>query len=202
METTDQFLRVSPQNCALLLIDYQGAMYNTIESGNRTEIHNGVIALAKAAKILNIPTILTSIWEEGNGPFTKEVTDLFSSYDVIERDEASFDALENTKVLSELNKANCENLVIAGLWTSICMGFSALHALNEGFNVYGVFDAAGDVSVDAHYYGAQRMMQAGVVPVTWMAMVSEWMHDWGNPKARELKREVYARFDPLLGMSA
>jgi hypothetical protein len=72
--------------------------------------------------------------------------------------------------------------------------------LREGFDVYGLIDAAGDDSSDAHKYGVQRMLQVGVVPITVVALVSEWMHDWANPKAGELKKEVYSKYDAMLGM--
>ena len=74
-------------------------------------------------------------------------------------------------------------MVISGLWTSMCFAYTALHAIREGYEVYGLMDAAGDSTPDAHRYGIERMLQAGVIPITTEALVSEWMHDWGNPKS-------------------
>jgi nicotinamidase-related amidase len=82
----------------------------------------------------------------------------------------------------------------------MCFAFTALHGLREGMDVYGLIDAAGDATQDAHKYGIERMLQAGVVPTTWETTTSEWMHDWGNPKVPELKKEVYGKYDAMLGM--
>jgi len=82
----------------------------------------------------------------------------------------------------------------------MCFAYTALHAIREGFDVYGLMDAGGDASVDAHKFGVKRMIQAGVIPITWMPLTSEWMHDWLNPKAGELSKEVYGKYDAMLGM--
>ena len=78
--------------------------------------------------------------------------------------------------------------------------YTALHGLREGFQVYGLIDAAGDATLDAHTYGVQRILQAGVVPTTWMPLVSEWMHDWPNPKGDELRKEVYRTCGAVFSM--
>ena len=92
-----------------------------------------------------------------------------------------------------------KKMVISGLWTSMCFAYTALHALKEGYEVYGLMDAAGDSTHDAHTYGVKRMLQAGVIPITVESLVSEWMHDWGNPKTGELVKEVYSRYGYMLG---
>ncbi len=90
-------------------------------------------------------------------------------------------------------------MVISGLWTSMCFTYTALHAVKEGCEVYGLMDAAGDSTHDAHMCGVKRMLQAGVIPITLGSIVSEWMHDWGNPKTGELVKEVYSRHGYMLG---
>ena len=90
-------------------------------------------------------------------------------------------------------------MVISGLWTSMCFTYTALHAVKEGYEAYGLMDAAGDSTRDAHLYGVKRMLQAGVIPITVESLVSEWMHDWGNPKTGELVKEVYSRYGYMLG---
>ena len=82
----------------------------------------------------------------------------------------------------------------------MCFAYSALHALKGGFEVYGLIDAAGDSTPDAHKYGVERMLQAGVVPITLESLVSEWMHDWSNPKAGELVKEVYSKYGYMIGL--
>jgi nicotinamidase-related amidase len=111
-----------------------------------------------------------------------------------------FDALEDEKVAAALKKTGRKKVVLSGLWTSMCFAFTAIHAVREGFDVYGLIDASGDASDDAHEYGVERMLQVGVVPVTLLQVVSEWMHDWTNPKADALVKEVYSKYDGMMGM--
>lgn len=191
---------LTPANSVLLLVDYQSAMFNGVGSGNRTLIKNCAVAVAKAASILGVPTVLTSIFPEGNGEFIKEITDLFPKLKVHARKMPSFDALEDGAVSAAVKATGHKKLVVSGLWTSMCFAFTALHGLREGMDVYGLMDAAGDATKDAHKYGIKRMLQAGVVPITWETITSEWMHDWGNPKVPELKKEVYGKYDVMLGM--
>jgi len=191
---------LTPENSVLLLIDYQKAMFNGVESGNRTAIKNCAVAAAKAAKILNIPVVYTSIYEAGNGPFIKELTDLFPNQEVIQRNlMPAFDAFQDAQVVEAVQKTGRKKLVISGLWTSMCLAFSALHALKSGYEVYVLIDAAGDASHDAHHYSIKRMLQAGAVPTTWMPLGAEWMNDWKNPHARELTKEVFSVYDIMQG---
>jgi nicotinamidase-related amidase len=191
---------ISADNSALLLVDYQPAMFRGVGSGDRTAIMNAAVAAAKAASILSVPTVLTAIGPARNGEFVGAITSLFPKQKALAREVPGFDALEDEAVLAAVKASKRNKLVVSGLWTSMCFSYTALHALSEGFEVYGLIDAGGDASLDAHTYGVQRMIQAGVAPITWMALVSEWMHDWGNPKAGELTKEVYAKFDPMVGM--
>jgi nicotinamidase-related amidase len=191
---------LTPNNSVLLLVDYQSAMFKGVGSGDRTTIKNCAVATAKAASILKVPTILTSIYPEGNGEFIKEITDLFPKLKVIARKMPSFDALEEKAVLEAVKATGHKKLVVSGLWTSMCFAFTSLHGLREGMDVYGLMDAAGDATHDAHKFGIKRMLQAGVIPITWETITSEWMHDWGNPNVPELKKEVYDKYDVMLGI--
>ena len=191
---------LTPKNSVLLLVDYQPAMFNGVGSSDRTIIKNNAVAVAKAANILNVPIVLTSIYPEGNGKFIKEITDIFPKLKVIARKLPSFDALEEEAVLTAVKATGHNKLVLSGLWTSLCFAFTALHALREGMDVYGLMDAAGDATKDAHKYGIKRMLQAGVIPITWETITSEWMHDWNNPKVAKLKKEVYGKYDVMLGI--
>jgi len=191
---------LTAHNSVLLLVDYQPTMFKGVGSGDRDAISNSAVATAKAAKILGVPTVLTSIWPEGNGEFIKEIMDLFPGQKVIARKMPGFDAFEDEDVLRAVKKTARKKLVVSGLWTSMCFAYTAIHGLREGFDVYGLMDAGGDASPEAHTYAIQRMIQVGIVPITWMPLVSEWMHDWANPKAEELRKEVYGRYDVILSM--
>ena len=87
-------------------------------------------------------------------------------------------------------------IVISGLWSSMCFTYTALHGLREGYEVYGLIDAAGDSTVDAHKYGVERMLQAGVIPITVESLVSEWMHDWNNPNWMNLSMKFIQSMVP------
>lgn len=190
---------LTPSNSVLLLVDYQPAMFKGVGSGDRTVIKNSAVAAAKAASILSVPVVLTSINPSGNGEFIEKIAGMILKQKAIARKIPSFDALEDEKVLAAVKESGHKKLVLAGLWTSMCFAFTALHALREGMDVYGLMDAAGDSTKAAHKYGIKRMLGAGVIPTTWETLVSEWMHDWGNPKVKDLM-EIYTKYDAMMGM--
>lgn len=191
---------LSAKNSALVLVDYQPAMFKGVGSGSRTDMANSAIAAARAAKILDVPVVLTSIYPPGNGEFIKDITDLFPKQEVIARKVPGFDAFDDEKVWEAVVKTGRKKIVVGGLWTSMCFAYTAIHGVREGLDVYGLMDAGGDASPDAHKYGVKRMLQADVVPITCLSLISEWMHDWGNPKAGELKQKAYGKFDATLRM--
>jgi nicotinamidase-related amidase len=191
---------LTDKNSLLLLVDYQPAMFRGVGSGDRTIIKNVAVYATKTASILNIPVVLSSINPKVNGEVIPEIKNIFSKQEIFARKMPSFDAFEDANVFNAVKKTKRKKIVISGLWTSMCFAFTALHALKEGYDVYGLMDAAGDSVPEAHSYGIKRMIQAGVIPVTLVQLVSEWMHDWANPKAGELVKEVYSKYDAMLGM--
>lgn len=190
---------LTDRNSALVLVDYQPAMFTGVASGDKTIIRNAAFCAAKAASILAVPVVLSAINPQINGAFIGEISRLFPSQEVFARAVPSFDAFEDGKTWNAFKKTGRKKMVIAGLWTSMCFCYTALHAIREGYEVYGLMDAAGDSTRDAHKYGIKRMLQAGVVPITVESLVSEWMHDWGNPKSMDLVKEVYSRYGAMLG---
>ena len=191
---------LTDKNSVLALVDYQPSMFKGVASGDKTIIRNAAYCAAKAASILGIPIVLSTINPKSNGDFISEITALFPGQEVFARKVPSFDAFEDERNWNAVKTTGRKKLVISGLWTSMCFAYSALHALKGGLEVYGLIDAAGDSTPDAHKYGVERMLQAGVVPITLESLVSEWMHDWGNPKAGELVREVYSRYGYMIGL--
>lgn len=191
---------LTPNNSFLLLVDHQPAMFKGIGSGDRTNIKNAAVAVAKTAQLLGIPVVLSSITPASNGPVLSEITELFPNQEVLSRAVPSFNALEDGLTYEAMRQTGRRKLVLAGLWTSMCMCFTAISAVRAGYEVYGIMDATGDATEANYHYGVKRMLQVGVIPVTWMSVISEWMHDWNNPKAPELMREVYAKYDAVLGM--
>ena len=191
---------LSAENSVLLLVDFQPAMFRGVGSGNRTTIRNAAVGAVKAAKILDVPVVLSVISPKYNGDVIKEISEILPGQKVFDRKMPSFDALEDEAILAELKKIGKKKIVISGLWTSMCFCYTAIHAIKAGYEVYGLMDAAGDASKCAHKNGMKRMLQVGVVPTTLLSVVSEWMHDWNNPKSGELVKEVYSKFEAMLGM--
>lgn len=191
---------LSAKNSVLVLVDYQPSMFKSVSSGDKTIIKNAAVCAAKAASILGVPVVLSSINPKYNGDFIPEIAELFPKQEVFARKIPSFDAFEDERTWSAVKKTGRKKLIISGLWTSMCFAYTALHALKEGYEVYGLMDAAGDSTSHAHKYGIKRMLQAGVIPITVESLVSEWMHDWNNPKAGELVKEVYSKYGAMIGM--
>lgn len=191
---------LTDRNSALVLVDYQPTMFAGVASGDKTIIRNAAYCAAKAASILNVPVVLSTINPQHNGSFLADVTKLFPDKEVFARAVPSFDAFEDEKTYTAFKKTGRKKMVIGGLWTSMCFAYTALHGIRDGYEVYGLMDAAGDSTPDAHRFGIKRMLQAGVIPITVESLVSEWMHDWGNPKAGELVKEVYSRYGYMIGL--
>lgn len=187
------------ENSTLVLIDYQRTMFKSVASGDKTRIKAAAIGAAKAAKILGVPVVLSEINPKSNGDFIPEITGLFPEVEVHARKVPGFDAFEDEATWSAVKATGRRKIVVSGLWTSMCFAYSALHAIKEGLESYGLMDAAGDSTPEAHQFAIERMLQAGVVPITLESLVSEWMHDWGNPKAGELVAEVYSKYGAMIG---
>lgn len=188
------------KNSILVLVDYQPSMFKSISSGDKTKIKIAAIGAAKAASILEVPVVLSSINPKAVGDFIPEITNLFPNNKIFARSIPSFDAFEDERVWNAVKILGRKKVVVSGLWTSMCFAYTALHALREDLEVYGLMDAAGDSTTEAHKYGVKRMLQAGVIPITLESLVSEWMHDWNNPKAEELIKEVYSKYGAMIGL--
>jgi nicotinamidase-related amidase len=191
---------LTSKNSVLVLVDYQPSMFKSISSGDKTKIKSAAICAAKAAHILGVPVVLSAINPKAMGEFIPEIATLFPNQQVFARKIPSFDAFEDEETWNAFKKTERKKLVISGLWTSMCFAYTSLHALKERYEVYGLIDAAGDSTSDAHKYGVERMLQAGVIPITLEALVSEWMHDWNNSKAGELIKEVYSKYGAMVGL--
>ncbi len=190
---------LTPKNSMLLLVDFQPSMFRGVGSNDKALIKAAAIDIARAAKILDIPVVLSSIHPDLNGVFIKEVTDLFPNVEVHARKMPSFDALEDQATLKAIQQTGRRKIVMAGLWTSMCFAFTSIHAVKDEYEVYGLMDAAGDSTPEAHKFGIKRMLQIGIVPVTTEAVVSEWMHDWDNPKSRDLVEDVFVNYGAMIG---
>src|ERR1700676_2907290 len=170
-----------PEDSILVLIDHQPYQFTNLNSHEPTMIVNNVIALAKTAKVFNVPTILSTVLEERGGYLIKGLQDLFPDQKPINR--TSINAWEDPKVADAVKKSGRKQLVLAALYTEICLAMPAIQALAEGYDVFIVTDASGGVSVEAHDMAVRRMVQAGAVPITWLAVLGEWQRDWARETA-------------------
>jgi nicotinamidase-related amidase len=169
---------LTPQNSVLLLIDHQPFQFANLHSHEPTLIVNNVAGLAKTAKGFQVPTILTTVVEERGGLLIKDVQDVFPDQKPINR--TFINAWEDKRVVEAVKKTGRKKLVIASLWTEMCLAMPAIQAQGEGYDVYAVTDASGGVSVEAHDMAIRRMVQAGITPVTWLAVFGEWQRDWAR----------------------
>ena len=171
---------LTPQTSALLLIDHQPYQFANLHSHEPTMIVNNVLALAKMAKAFNVPTILTTVLEQRGGLVIKALQDVFPDQKPIDR--TFINAWEDGRVVDAVKKTGRKQLVIAALYTEICLAMPVIQALGEGYDVFAVTDASGGVTAEAHDMAVRRMVQAGAVPITWMAVSGEWQRDWAREK--------------------
>lgn len=189
---------ISVINSVLLIVDYQPKKFSGISSGSRTEIKNSVVSSAKAANVLNVPVILTSIDSKDDGDFITELIDIFPQNKVITRDPSCNNALSDKSVLEAIRRYGRDKLVIAGIYTSGNFAETAMGAVKEGYDVFGLIDGCGDVSADRQNYGVHLILKSGVTPITWMSLASEWMNGWVEPAEIELTDEFYGKYNAML----
>jgi nicotinamidase-related amidase len=170
-----------PEDSVLVLIDHQPYQFVNLHSHEPTMIVNNVIALAKTAKVFNVPTILTTVLEERGGYLIKGLQDVFPDQKPIDR--TFINTWEDKKVVDAVKATGRKQLVLAALYTEICLAMPALQALADGYDVFVVTDASGGVTAEAHDMAVRRMVAAGAVPMTWLAVLGEWQRDWAREKA-------------------
>ncbi len=169
---------ITPNDSVLLLIDHQPMQFANLHSHEPTMIQNNVIALAKTAKVFGVPTILTTVLEERGGLLIKGLQDIFPDQKPINR--TFINAWEDIRVVEAVKKTGRKKVIMAALWTEICLTMPAIQAMGEGYEVYVVSDASGGVSTEAHDMAVRRLVQAGAVPITWMAVSAELQRDWAR----------------------
>lgn len=170
---------LTPDNSVLLMIDYQPQMAFGVANVDRQTLKNNVVGLAKAAKLFKVPTILTSVETEGfSGYVFPELLDVFPSQNIIER--SSMNSWDSENVRNSIAETKRKKLLLAGLWTEVCINMPALCAMREDYEVYVVEDACGGTTEAAHRDAMDRMIQAGVVPTSWLQVMLEWQRDWAS----------------------
>ena len=180
---------LNPQNSAVIFIDHQPQMAFGVANIDRQQLKNNTVGLAKAAKIFNVPTIYTSVETESfSGYIWPELLAIHPESKPIER--TSMNSWDDPKFVEAVKATGRKKLVMAALWTEVCLNFPTLMAIEAGYEVYIVTDASGGTSVDAHERSIDRMVQAGAIPVTWQQVLLEYQRDWS-------RKETY---DAVMGL--
>ncbi len=171
---------LTPDNSQLILIDHQPQMAFGVQSIDRQILKSNTVALAKAARIFGIPTTITTVETESfSGHTYPELLEVFPEVPLLER--TSMNSWDDQKVRDALASHGRKKVLVSGLWTEVCNNMFAFSAMAEGgYEIYMVADASGGTTVEAHDYAMQRMVQAGVVPVTWQQVLLEWQRDWAR----------------------
>jgi nicotinamidase-related amidase len=191
---------LTPQNSQLIFIDQQPQMAFGVQSMDRQALKNNVVALAKAAKVFNIPTTITTVETDGfSGPTYPELLAVFPEHKLLER--SSMNSWDDQNVRDALAAAGRKKVVVSGNWTEVCNVTFALSAMLEGgYEIYMVADASGGTSVEAHKYAMDRMIQAGVVPITWQPVLLEWQRDWARKDTYDAVMNIVREHSGAYGM--
>ncbi|MBW4475064.1 MAG: isochorismatase family protein [Stenomitos rutilans HA7619-LM2] len=167
---------LTPENAAMLLIDHQAGLFLGVQSMNQQILKNNAIALAKTAKVFNLPTVLfTSSAKGPNGPTIPEIVELFPDHEI--HDRSPINLWNDPKCRAAVERTERKKLIMAAITTDVCLVFPALSALKAGYDVYAVIDASGTWSSAADFAAMLRLTQAGAIVTNWIAIAAELKHD-------------------------
>ncbi|MET0463370.1 MAG: hydrolase [Chitinophagaceae bacterium] len=190
---------LNPLNHALVLVDHQSQMGFATKNIEMEVLRNNAGILAGASKIFNIPTVVTTVAAKTfSGPVFPEITEFYAANLSIDR--TTMNCWEDLNAQKAIVAKNKKKLVFAGLWTSVCIVGPALSAKAEGFDVYVITDASGDVSREAHEMAVNRMIQAGVKPMTAMQYILELQRDWARSETYKGVTDLIKRFGGSYGV--
>jgi nicotinamidase-related amidase len=176
MANTDM---ITPEDTALVLIDFQPAMFQGVQSHDRLEVMQNVQILAKTAQLFGMPIVISTVAKDSfSGPFMPEVTDLFPNVEIVDR--TSINSWLDANFRAAVEATGRKKLVLAGLWTEACVMFPTLDLLRLGYQVYIPTDACGDISKEAHERAVQRLVQAGAIPMNSLQVTFELQQDWAR----------------------
>ena len=190
---------ISPTDHALIMIDFQSQMSFATKSIDAVLLRNNAALVAHAAAGFKVPAILTTVAEKSfSGPMFSEISDAFPGQAMLDR--TSMNTWEDAAVIDEVNRIGKRRVVICGLWTSVCIVGPALSALDQGFEVYVIADACGDVSDEAHDRAMDRMVQAGARPMTSLQYLLELQRDWARGETYDLTTGIARKFGGAYGL--
>src|SRR6202045_4563567 len=180
---------ITPQNAALLLIDYQPSQLAGVHSMDRDLLVKNAVSTVRTIKTFGVPVVHSTInVASGQGPTLPELAGLLTDDKPLDR--TTTNSWEDIEFVQAVHATGRRKLIICALWTEICMAFTALDALREGYEVYPVVDAIGGTSPEAHRAGLKRVTQAGAQPVSWVSLAGELLRDWARPEAAAIAEIV------------
>ncbi|AZZ37820.1 hydrolase [Bdellovibrio sp. qaytius] len=178
---------LTPENCLFAFIDYQPEQFRGVGSKSSSELLLNAITLGKIARAFDVPTVVTTVGVQMgvNQGTQKDLIDALPPQ--IEIDRTTLNSWEDENFLSAIVASGRKKIVMAGLWTEVCVAYPTLDAIKDGYEVYPVIDAIGGVTKDSHEAAVQRMIQAGAIPVTALAIACELQRDWARSQGHALR---------------
>lgn len=191
---------LTPKNAALVIIDFQPVQMNSIASMDRALLVDNIVRVAKTGRAYGLPIVLStvSVTTGVNKPLIPELRAALPGIEPLDR--TTVNAWEDAEFVRAVEATGRRKLIMAALWTEVCLAFPALDALRDGYAVYPVVDAVGGTSVEAHRAGLERIVQAGGNPVSWVQVICELQRDWARTQTVQPFTEVL--FGPRAAASA
>ncbi|TCD28682.1 hydrolase [Pedobacter psychrodurus] len=192
---------LNPTNHSLLLIDHEGQMAFATHSISTTELRNNVGLISGASKIFKIPTVVTTVAERSfSGPVFPEIQEFYPESTSGYVDRTTMNTWEDVNAHKAITSKGKKKIVMAGLWTSVCIVGPVLSAINEGYQVYVITDASGDVSKEAHDQAVTRMVQAGAKPITSLQYLLELQRDWARQETYKPVNDLVVKYGGAYGI--
>lgn len=190
---------VTPADHTLVMIDFQSQMAFATKSIDAITLRNNAALVASAAKGFHVSTVLTTVAEKSfSGPMFSEIRDVFPEKQLYDR--TSMNTWEDAATVAAISAMGKDRLVLCGLWTSVCIVGPSLSAIDQGFEVYVIADACGDVSTEAHDRAMDRMVQAGVSPMTSVQYMLELQRDWARTETYEMTTGIARKYAGSYGL--
>lgn len=190
---------LTPHDHTLILVDFQSQMAFATNSIDAVNLRNNAALVSNGAKGFGVSTILTTVAEKSfSGPMFEEITNAFPGQKLFDR--TSMNTWEDAAVIDEVNRIGKKRIVLAGLWTGVCIVGPALSAIDQGFEVFVIADACGDVSDEAHNRAIDRMVQAGAQPMTSLQYLLELQRDWARSETYDMTTGVAKTFGGAYGL--
>lgn len=192
---------LNPTNHTLVLVDYESQMAFPVTSISIDQLRNNTALIAGASKIFKVPTVVTTVAEESfSGPVFPEVQEFYPKATSNYIDRTTMNTWEDVNAYKAIVGKGKKTIVFGGLWTSVCIVGPVLSAINDGYTVYVVTDASGDVSKEAHEMAVTRMVQAGAKPITSLQYLLELQRDWARGETYKAVTDLVVKYGGSYGI--